>query len=414
MADGADTRPTEDMADDVLLAIARRREELLDLCARLVEAPSVNPPGETTAPAEVVRDFLTQEGMAPAIVANVASKPNVVATCEGKRPGRHLVLNVHLDTMEPGDAAAWSVPPMRATRRGDGRLYGLGIGNMKGAVAAMSLAFVELARRVEDWAGRLTLTAVADEVMFGPEGAGYLLGRDPSLVGDGLLCGEGPGGLNLAVGEKGLLWLELTATHAGGHASAVRRRDSAMARLAQALLAVDDLNERDTPPPAELQHALPLGHSARRLTANIGTLQAGTVANQIAREARAVVDFRVPPGLSLDALQADVDQRAAPSGVVVRRVKGWEANWTRPTTELPSLVRQAAASVRGAAPEDVVRLPASDASRWRTLGVAAVCYGPQLPPSVGVDEYALEQDVLDCAQIYALTALRFLSSGSQR
>ena len=42
------------------------RETLVDLCRRLVEAPSVNPPGDTRAAAEVVRAFLGARGI-PAV-----------------------------------------------------------------------------------------------------------------------------------------------------------------------------------------------------------------------------------------------------------------------------------------------------------------------------------------------------------
>jgi succinyl-diaminopimelate desuccinylase len=53
-------------------------------------------------------------------------------------------------------------------------------------------------------------------------------------------------------------------------------------------------------------------------------------------------------------------------------------------------------------------LPGSDARRWRELGVPAVCYGPQPTLSAGVDDYANEQDVVDCAKIYARTALALM------
>jgi succinyl-diaminopimelate desuccinylase len=56
-----------------------------------------------------------------------------------------------------------------------------------------------------------------------------------------------------------------------------------------------------------------------------------------------------------------------------------------------------------------VRLPGSDARRWRDLGVPSVCYGPQPMLSAGIDDYANEQDVVDCAKIYARTALRLMS-----
>jgi succinyl-diaminopimelate desuccinylase len=55
-----------------------------------------------------------------------------------------------------------------------------------------------------------------------------------------------------------------------------------------------------------------------------------------------------------------------------------------------------------------IRLPASDASRWRRAGVAALCYGPQPTWSAGIDDYAEEDEVLRCASLYTLTALEFL------
>jgi succinyl-diaminopimelate desuccinylase len=58
----------------------------------------------------------------------------------------------------------------------------------------------------------------------------------------------------------------------------------------------------------------------------------------------------------------------------------------------------------------VVRLPASDASRWRALGVPAICYGPQLELASGIDDYVHEQDLIGCAKIYALSALSYLKA----
>ena len=44
----------------------------------------------------------------------------------------------------------------------------------------------------------------------------------------------------------------------------------------------------------------------------------------------------------------------------------------------------------------------------RDMGVPAVCYGPQPTLSAGIDDYAEEKDVLDCAKVYARTALALL------
>ncbi len=388
--------------------IGAARSELVDLCARLVAAPSANPPGDTRAVADVVAGYLRGRGVTPELVAADPSMPSVLADVRGASAGPHLVLNVHLDTMEPGDESLWTVPRHELTRR-DGRLYGLGMGNMKGAVAGMALAFALLAERRAAWAGRLTFTAVSDECVFGDHGAAHLLAtRRADVLGDALINGEGPGFGRLALAEKGVAWYEVTATAEGGHSSRARPGATASARLAAALLALDELGGRRGTPPPELAAAEPA--EALELTVNAGTLAGGTFVSQIATRASAMIDVRVPPGVTLAELEAEIDARvgAVPS-TSWRRVKAWEANWSGLDVPFVRTFADVVGEVRGRPAEPTVRLPASDASRWRALGVPAVCYGPQPTLSAGLDDYAEEQDVVDCAAIYALAAASFLS-----
>jgi succinyl-diaminopimelate desuccinylase len=148
------------------------------------------------------------------------------------------------------------------------------------------------------------------------------------------------------------------------------------------------------------------------LTANVGTLSGGTFVGQVATSARAEVDLRLPPGISADeaeALVVDAVARAVPDGgATVRRTKGWDANVTSPATAVAAAWREAWGALGPEPLENAVRLPASDASRWRRLGTPSLCYGPQPTYSAGIDDYAEEDEVLRCAALYALSALRFL------
>jgi len=319
------------------------------------------------------------------------------------------VLNVHLDTMPPGLQDDWTVPIWQLTRTG-GRLYGLGMGNMKGAVAAMLHAFSLLNEMRDRWIGRLTFTAVSDEVVFGDNGAAFLLRTRPDLVGDGLICGEGPGFRRLAVGEKGVLWLRVGAVGEAGHSSSVRAGRSASARLAAAIGLIDELNgHRGTLPPDLGELAGEHGEPGLELTANVGTVHAGTFVGQVAVDGAAEVDLRLPPGISADAAEHLVAAVLAPiEGVNVSRIKGWDANWTPPASRLVRCWDETAIQLSGDRSPYAIRLPASDASRWRRHGVPAVCFGPQPTFSAGVDDYAEEDEVLRCAVLYAATALRFL------
>jgi succinyl-diaminopimelate desuccinylase len=405
-----------DLAADVLAEVEEQREDLVALCAALVAAPSVNPAGDTRQVADVVARALELRGITARRAACEPTMPSVLAEVDSGRPGPHLVLNVHLDTMPPGDEDLWTQPVWELTRTG-GRLYGLGMGNMKGAVAAMVTATSLLAERRHAWTGRVSFTAVSDEVVFGDNGAAYLLREHPDLLGDALICGEGPGFRRLALGETGVLWVELTASGAPGHSSAVRRGESASARIAEAVSRVDALTGLVGSLPPELAHLLADAEDGQadpglQLTANVGTVRAGTFVGQMATSAAAEVDLRLPPGIDVDqAMDLVADAVRAVPGVGVRQLKGWDPNWTSPRSAVAQAWEAASWVVTGAAARPAIRLPASDASRWRRAGVPSLCYGPQPTWSAGVDDYAEEDEVVRCAMLYTLTALGFLAGG---
>jgi succinyl-diaminopimelate desuccinylase len=395
------------LADTVCRDIDAAREELIELCGQLVAASSVNPPGRTVEVAEAVRAYLSSHGIATERVTADDDAPNIIGRVEAGADGRHVVFNAHMDTMEAGDEAAWTVPIMRLSRR-DGRLYGLGMGNMKGALAAMCLATAILKRHSNALKGRLTMTAVSDEVMFGERGAVFLLRERPDVTGDFLISGEGPGFMHFAVAEKGLLWLDVEARSGGGHASRALRGETAVMKLAAFLARIDAMNEMYATLPRELPGVSGgEGNLGLRLSLNAGTVAAGTVRSQVAPRARAQLDIRLPPGITAQACERMIREQTD-DGITISVVKSWDANWTALDNPLVLELAAAATLVRGTAPPYVVRLPGSDARRWRELGVPAVCYGPQPTLSAGVDDYANEQDVVDCAKIYARTALALM------
>lgn len=403
-----------DLFQDIARDIDAQRESLIDLCAKLVAAPSVNPPGDTTRVAQIVREYLVTAGIDIEMLAVDATTPNIIGTANGRAPGRHVLFNAHMDTMEPGRESDWSVPIFELTRK-DGRLYGLGLGNMKGALAAMCLATAQLARYRRAWNGRLTMTAVSDEVMFGERGSAALLRARRDLVGHALISGEGPGYMALAVAEKGLLWLDIETSAPGGHSSRARRGGTAITELAAALARLDALNDLYAQAPPELAGLDPgKDQVGLRVSFNVGKIVGGTVRGQIARHAKAEADVRLPPGMSIDALLARARAAVAEfPNTTINVVKGWEANWTGLTDEVTQAVSNASRNIRGQLPANVVRLPASDAMRWRALGVPAVCYGPQPTLSAGCDDYVVEQELMNCAKVYAHSALTLFGSAPE-
>lgn len=397
-----------ELLQEVDAEILGEREQLVDLCAQLVSTPSESPPGRTVEVAKIVEAFLNASAIPTEVVTGDPEAPNIVGRVS-ENEGRHVVFNAHMDTMRPGDESTWSVPIRQLTRK-DSRLYGLGMGNMKGALAAMCVASAVLRRYRNSLPGRLTMTAVCDEVMFGERGAVHLLQARPDVHGNFLISGEGPGFMQLAPVEKGLLWLDIETTSEGGHSSNALRGRTATAKLASILTEIDEINDLFATVPVELTGVSGgEGDLGLRVSLNVGSVEAGGVRSLIATKARAQMDIRLPPGITGAAIERRVRQvveRVPGSTLTV--VKAWDANWTALANPLVTAVSEAATHVRRAPPQCVVRLPGSDARRWRDLGVPAICYGPQPTLSAGVDDYVEERDVLDCSRIYARAAVRLM------
>ena len=392
------------------LDIDAHRESLIRFCGQLVAEESVNPPGQTVGVADAVQRYLTEHGLGAERVAMDEAAPNVVCTLEAPRAGAHVVFNAHMDTMLPGDESAWSVPILEMTRR-DGRLYGLGMGNMKGGLAAMALAMVAVRNQLSQLSGKLSLTAVSDEVMFGDRGTPFLLSRRPDLYGDFMICAEGPGSMGFAVAEKGLLWADVTAKGSIGHSSRAMREETAVARLSAFLREVDMLNDHYATVPPELDGLDGgEGNLGFRLSVNVGVIEAGDVRSLIAPQARAKLDIRLPPGISMADVKAMLSELIARhEGISIDYAKGWDASWAPFDSALVRTLSDAAAQVRQQPTAYVVRLPGSDARYWRDRGILSACYGPQPTLSSDVDDYAGEQDVVDCAKIFARTAVRLMA-----
>jgi hypothetical protein len=92
-----------------------------------------------------------------------------------------LAYNGHLDTYPVNEALPWTVPPLSGLLR-DGQLYGRGVADMKGGIAASMLAFALLAEYRDTWRGEALLTLAGDEESMGPLGTKWLLDNVPGLA----------------------------------------------------------------------------------------------------------------------------------------------------------------------------------------------------------------------------------------
>ena len=403
--------------------IESRSESLVELCRSLVRIDSTNPPGDTAAIVEAIEAVLDATvGIEHRRVIGRAPAVNLVARVRGAGPGRRLVLNGHLDTFPIGEAR-WQHPPLGADLE-EGRIYGRGACDMKAGVAALVLAFVALAEFREAWSGELVLTLVGDEETGGRWGTQYLLANVEETVGDAMLNADTGSPRVVRVGEKGNVWVELEATGVANHAAHVHLGRNAVDALVNALGGVCALAALAPSLPAEVERTIAQAQSVseatsgegesetlRRITVNTGRIEGGIGVNTIPDRARALCDIRIPPGVTVDRVRAELASAIDPHPDVSWRIlESTEPSWTDPEEEIVRAIRENAAAVTGG--DVVVNLRAgfSDARFYRHAGVPSVVYGVGAHHMGGSDEYATVEDLKTVFAVHAFAAFDYLHS----
>jgi acetylornithine deacetylase/succinyl-diaminopimelate desuccinylase-like protein len=161
------------------VAVGSLRGEVTGLLQALIRVDTVNPPGNETGAAELLRDYLEPFGVHCEIYAREPHRANLVARIPGSGDGPRLLLLSHTDTVL-ADPAEWTVDPWSGELR-DGQVWGRGALDMKGQVAANAVALASLAREGFRPRGDLIFAATADEEV----------GEDPDF-GLSWLCREHP------------------------------------------------------------------------------------------------------------------------------------------------------------------------------------------------------------------------------
>jgi acetylornithine deacetylase/succinyl-diaminopimelate desuccinylase-like protein len=402
--------------------IGSRRDELVAVTRSLVAAASPNPPGDVVAAAAVAQGLLeTIDGIAIRRFETAPGIVNLVAVVSSGRPGRRLVFNGHLDTFPIGENLGWTVDPLGGALI-EGRLYGRGVSDMKGGIAASLLAARMLAKHRDAWCGEIVITLAGDEETMGSLGTRWLLETVPEAKGDAMICGDVGSPLVVRFGEKGLVWIEIEATGQPAHGAHVHKGINAIDRLRTALDGLKRLEDLPIAAPADVVRAIaeaktisePLSgdgeaETLQRLTVNIGTISGGVSPNLVPSAARAAADIRLPAGITLEeveaALHRDLDGL---EGVTWRILQKYPPTVTPPAHEIVTATLAAATVVLGRTPVPNMRVGGSDARLYRMFGVPSVVFGCTPFNMGGPDENILVDELVAVAKVHALTALRFL------
>jgi acetylornithine deacetylase/succinyl-diaminopimelate desuccinylase-like protein len=384
---------------------------LVDLALRLVSTPSFT--GSEEAAAELMREELAALGLQVQWQQVEDGRANVLGTWAGAGGGPTLMFNGHLDTSYSG-REPWlrGIPGFQPEGfERDGRIYGLGISNMKGAVAC----YVEAVRALMDAGVRLRgdvmIAAVAGEIEKTQEGdaqgaeyRGYAAGSRHLVthggVADMCVLGE-PTENKLVLAHFGTIWMRLTTRGPFVHTafSSGRMDENSIVRMQAVLQAVLDWLPR---------WEEEMSHGGVRGVANVGAIRGGFGwrVSRTPHETDLYLDLRVPPGVSM----AEARRRALE---YARGLDGVEAEVyvTAPGAEidaghpLVAALEEAHAEVFGQAPERDVARWFSDASVLTRYGIQTVNYGTASGlPDAELGENLEIEGLVKTAEVYARVA----------
>ena len=173
------------------MATISLRDEATELLQGLIRLDTVNPPGNETVAAELVRDYLAESGVESELYARVPERANLVARIPGRGDGPRLLLLSHTDTVL-ADPIEWQLDPWSGELR-NGEIWGRGALDMKGQVAANAVAIASLAREGFEPRGDLIFAATADEEVGEDFGLSWLCNEHPDAVRAEYCVNEGAG-----------------------------------------------------------------------------------------------------------------------------------------------------------------------------------------------------------------------------
>lgn len=401
--------------------IAVDRDRLVATAGRMIDVHSFT--GDEQGMAELMTELYRDLGLQAQWQQVEDGRANALGTWQGTGGGKSLMFNGHMDTSYSG-REEWlkDVPgfqPRHFIR--DNRLYGLGISNMKGALAC----YVEAVHALQDAGVRLQgdvlIAAVCGEIektqygdAAGAQYRGYAAGSRYLVshggVADMCLLGEPTEG-NVVLGHYGALWLRIRVHGNFIHTAFSEGKSglNSILRMQDVLTAVREWIPTWESDPEN-------GYRGAQAIVNVGAIEGGFGwrVSRTPHHTDLFLDVRVPP----------TKQMAVARRQVLDMVRGLAARWpdwgiegeiyvTAPGSEieegheLVAAIDAAHAEVFGSSPGRDVTRWFSDASALVRYGIPTVNYGT----STGLMDVELGENLdidglVKTAETYARVALR--------
>ena len=327
----SNTKIVERIIDEVESA----ESEITDLCSRMIQIPTVSPPGESRELVEMIKSYFDTLGINTRIYEKVEKKSNICAEIPGGREGKIIWLG-HIDTVPPGDLSLWRYDPYGGEVV-DGKIYGRGSSDTKGAGAAAMVAAKVLSEIPKDSRCSVEFWFTTCEEIGAEEGAKWLA-EEGKFEGDICIVGDSQGFLPsdpvIDIGCKGVLRVKLKAKGLAAHGSTPFLGENAIEKLIEVWEYAKKIGDFRLDVPEVLEPVIEssialyerrtkLNEAQRRglqrlyhfPSVSLNIIRGGVKVNIVPESAEAHLDIRVTPGANLTSVKNRILDLVRESGV---------------------------------------------------------------------------------------------------
>lgn len=390
-------------------------KSLVEMCGDVINISS--PTGEELQMAQYMQQALQQMGLHVTWQEVEEGRANVVGRWAGSGGGKNLMFNGHMDTSNTGREEflhGIGYKPNAVVK--NGFIYGLGIYNMKGALACYTHAVKALQQAGVKLKGDIIIAAVAGEIektqwgdFRGKEYRGYGCGThylvNHGVVPDMCILGE-PTDMRLVLEHFGSLWVRISCAGIYVHTAFCEGREE-MNSIRRMHVLMDDVMRWI----AEWEKKACYG--GKKAMVNLGGIRGGHAwrASRTPEKTDLFLDVRVPPNISMSEARRDIQQVFFDVG---KKHPDWGLEFETYVSvpgarisqnhEMIKAIETNHEHILGKPPERDVVTWCSDASVLTRYGIETVNYGPSSGPRDAEGEKVKIQTLVDITKVYALTA----------
>jgi acetylornithine deacetylase or succinyl-diaminopimelate desuccinylase len=403
------------MKDKLKNYLEKNKETVIDLVSRLIEIPTVNPPGENY---EEMVCFLEKECKKLGLSTRKYVTPKSVLDKFGVKGGSRRIslvadlnvrakktfhINSHYDVVPATDK--WKTDPFNAVIKGN-KIYGRGSEDMKANIAAVLFALKALRLCRVKPKINLQLSFTPDEEIGGRTGLGYLV--EKGLVKADYAMSEGYSGNYISMGNKGVLWAEVEVTGKSAHGSMPHKGVNSFERMNALVNELEKLKSRILK--RKTRYNMRDAISKRPSFVMGGSLEGGVKVNVIPGTTRFSIDRRLIPEENIEIAKKEIKDAIKKfntgykdSKVNVRFISQGNPAISRKDSAFFKIAADSIESVTGKKANFSVMPGATDMRYFMWKGIPSLGYSASGGEKWhSDDEFVYIDSLVDTAKVFAL------------